>query len=47
LFFILLALWKKSKVMEQAAFANICLAAASTIVAALFGIHDNGVIVYR
>jgi uncharacterized membrane protein len=41
LFFILLALWKKSRIMEQAAFANICLAAASTIVAALFGIRDN------
>jgi uncharacterized membrane protein len=41
LFFILLVLWKKSRIMEQAAFANICLAAASTIVAAVFGIRDN------
>ena len=41
LFFILLALWKKSKIMEQAAFANICLAAASTIVTAIIGIRDN------
>ncbi len=41
LFFILLALWKRSKVLEQVAFANISLAAASTIVAAIFGIRDN------
>jgi uncharacterized membrane protein len=41
LFFILLALWKRSKILEQVAFANITLAAASTIVAAIFGIRDN------
>jgi uncharacterized membrane protein len=41
LFFILLALWKGSKILEQVAFANISLAAASTIVAAIFGIRDN------
>ena len=40
-FFILLAIWKKSKVLEQVAFANISLAAASTIVAAILGIRDN------
>jgi len=41
LFFILLALWKRSKILEQVAFANFSLAAASTIVAAIFGIRDN------
>jgi uncharacterized membrane protein len=41
LFFILLALWKRNKILEQVAFANISLAAASTIIAAIFGIRDN------
>lgn len=41
LFFILLALWKKSDLLEQIAFANISLAAVSTIVAAIVGIRDN------
>ena len=41
LFFILLALWKQNKILEQAAFANISLASASTIVAAIIGIRDN------
>lgn len=41
LFFILLALWKHHKVLEQAAFANMSLAAVSTIVAAILGIRDN------
>lgn len=41
LFFILLALWKHNKILEQVAFANISLAAVSTIVAAIFGIRDN------
>jgi uncharacterized membrane protein len=41
LFFILLALWRRSKILEQIAFADISLAAASTIVAAIFGIRDN------
>jgi uncharacterized membrane protein len=35
LFFILLALWKHNKILEQVAFANISLAAVSTIVAAV------------
>jgi uncharacterized membrane protein len=41
LFFILLALWRRSPILEQIAFANLALAAASTIVAAALGIHDN------
>ena len=41
LFFILLALWKKSDILETVAFANISLAAVSTIVTAIFGIRDN------
>ena len=41
LFFVLLALWKRNKILEQVAFADIALAAASTIVAAIFGIRDN------
>jgi len=41
LFFILLALWKRSKILEQVAFADIALAAVSTIVAAILGIRDN------
>jgi uncharacterized membrane protein len=41
LFFILLALWRRSAILEQVAFANLSLAAVSTIVAAAFGIHDN------
>lgn len=41
LFFILLALWRRSDVLEQVAFANISLAAVSTIVAAITGIRDN------
>jgi uncharacterized membrane protein len=40
-FFILLALWRRSEILEQVAFANLSLAAASTIVAAALGIHDN------
>jgi uncharacterized membrane protein len=41
-FFILLALiWKRAKILEQAAFANLSLAAVSTIVAAIAGIYDN------
>jgi uncharacterized membrane protein len=43
LFFIVLALWKHNKILEQAAFANLSLAAVSTIVAAIFGIRDNQV----
>jgi uncharacterized membrane protein len=41
-FFILLALiWKRAKILEQIAFANISLAAVSTVVAAITGIYDN------
>ena len=43
LFFILLALWRRGDTLEQVAFANLSLAAASTIVATAFGIHDNAV----
>ena len=41
LFFILLALWKRNDILEQVAFANLSLAAVSTIVAAVAGIRDN------
>jgi uncharacterized membrane protein len=41
LFFILLALWRKSEALEKVAFANISLACVSTIFAALIGIRDN------
>lgn len=41
LFFILLALFRRSEMLEQAAFANIALAAASTIAAGITGIRDN------
>jgi len=42
LFFILLALlWKRAKILEQVAFANISLAAVSTVVAGITGIYDN------
>ncbi len=43
LFFILLALWKKQDFFEQAAFANLCLAAVGTIAAGLTGLYDNQV----
>jgi uncharacterized membrane protein len=41
LFFIILALWRHSDLLEKIAFADISLAAASTIVAAIAGIRDN------
>jgi uncharacterized membrane protein len=41
LFFLLLALWRKSETLEKVAFANMSLAAVSTIVAAVIGIRDN------
>lgn len=41
LFFILLALFRRSEMLEQAAFANIALAAASTIAAGITGVRDN------
>jgi len=40
-FFILLAYWRKSQSLEQAAFANIALASVSTIVAGFTGAMDN------
>lgn len=39
--FILLAHWRNSAGLEQAAFANIALAALSTIVAGITGYMDN------
>lgn len=39
--FILLAYWKRNASLEQAAFANIALAAVSTIVAGITGYVDN------
>ncbi|MCC6300224.1 MAG: hypothetical protein IT314_13080 [Anaerolineales bacterium] len=39
--FILLAWWKNSASLELVAFANIVLAALSTVVAAISGIMDN------
>jgi uncharacterized membrane protein len=42
LFFILLALlWRRARILEQVAFANLSLAAVSTVVAAITGIYDN------
>ena len=41
LFFIILALWLHSDLLEKVAFANVSLAAVSTIVAAVVGIRDN------
>jgi uncharacterized membrane protein len=41
LFFLLLAFWRKSDILEKIAFANISLAAVSIIVAGIFGIRDN------
>jgi len=41
LFFIILALWRRSTILEQVAFANISLATVSTLVAGLAGILDN------
>jgi uncharacterized membrane protein len=41
LFFVLLAIWRRSDLLEKVAFANISLAAVSTIVAALAGMRDN------
>jgi uncharacterized membrane protein len=39
--FILLAIWRNSSSLEQAAFANIVLASLSTIVAGITGYLDN------
>ncbi|MBI5963406.1 MAG: hypothetical protein HY863_08035 [Chloroflexi bacterium] len=41
LFFILLALWRKDDTLEKVAFANIALAAVSTMLAGLTGLRDN------
>lgn len=41
LFFILLALWKRSEILEQVAFANLALASVSTLAAGLTGMLDN------
>ena len=41
LLFLVLALWRRSEVLEQAAFFNISLAAVSTPVAGLTGLRDN------
>src|SRR5689334_2181242 len=41
LFFILLAVWRRSDTLEQIAFANIALASVSTVVAAITGMLDN------
>ena len=41
--FILLALWVNKAFFEQVAFANIALAAVSTIPAGITGIYDNQV----
>ena len=40
-FFILLALWRKSPLLEQIAFANISLATIATMAAGITGIRDN------
>jgi len=39
--FILLAYWRKNASLEQAAYANIVLAAVSTVVAGATGMMDN------
>ena len=41
LFFLLLAFWRKSDLFEKIAFANICVACVSILVAGSFGIRDN------
>ena len=41
LFFILLALWKRSDQFEKTAFANISLSAVSVLVAGVSGFYDN------
>ena len=40
-FFILLAYWRNNAALEQTAFANIVLAAISTVVAGITGYLDN------
>jgi uncharacterized membrane protein len=41
LFFILLAIWRRNKILEQVAFADLSLAVVSILVCAVFGIRDN------
>lgn len=41
LFFVLLALWKNKEFFEPVAFANLALAAGSTILAGITGLYDN------
>jgi uncharacterized membrane protein len=41
LLFVLLALWRRSLVLEQVAFFNISLAAVSAVVAGLVGYRDH------
>jgi len=41
LFFLLIALWRKSDTLELIAFANIALATISTLVTGAMGIRDN------
>ncbi len=41
LFFIILAWWRKSDILEMVAFANISLATISTLVTGIMGIRDN------
>lgn len=40
-FFVLLAWWRNNAMLEQAAFANIALAAVSTVAAGITGVMDN------
>jgi uncharacterized membrane protein len=40
-FFVLLAVWRRSDLLEKIAFANLSLAAVSTIFALAFGLRDN------
>jgi len=44
LFFLLLALWRKSDLLEKIAFANLALAVVSILVAGIVGYRDNLVI---
>lgn len=41
LFFLILAMWRRSDLLEQIAFANLSLAAVSTVVAGITGYLDN------
>jgi uncharacterized membrane protein len=41
LLFVLLALWRRSRVLEQVAFFNVTLAAASAVVAGMMGFYDH------